>query len=331
MRSTGNRISLIAAGTVLAVALAGACSNGGGDERVSTDAHAPTSVAAPPPSTRPAPRSPGRRVASSARGTTPRTASPTTAGGDAAPGSVTGSVTVVVGGVAPTVVTTPPTAASEPAPTRPPPPPPPTTVPPPKPYDPNQPIDLSGTPGVTPAEQARAEQLIRDTLRDTKKYESPQAAYADGYRSIGDASTGDEHYVKWAYANDGHILDSKRPESLVYERKNGKQFLAAAMYSLPPGSTFADVPDVGGPLTQWHVHNDLCLADNPADPLQKVVSSVTTVDGTCPPGSSKLGSAPMLHVWVIPNKCGPFAALEGVGAGQIPPGQTRLCDTAHGG
>ena len=231
--------------------------------------------------------------------------------------------------VAPTVETTPPTAAPTTPHTNPPPPP--TTVPGPKPYDPAKPIDLSGTPGVTPAEQARAEQLIRDTLRDTKKYESPQGAYADGYRSIGDASTGDEHYVKWAYANDGHILDSKRPESLVYERKNGKQFLAAAMYSLPPGSSFADVPDVGGPLTQWHVHNDLCLADNPADPLQKVVSSITGVNGKCPAGSSKLGSAPMLHVWVIANKCGPFAALEGIGAGQIPPGETRLCDTAHGG
>jgi hypothetical protein len=117
----------------------------------------------------------------------------------------------------------------------------------------------------------------------------------------------------------------------VYESKNGRQFLAAAMYSLPPGSTFADVPDVGGPLTQWHVHNDLCLAGSPSDPLQKVVSSITGVNGKCPPGSSKLGSAPMLHVWVVPNPCGPFAALEGIGAGQIPPGETRLCDTAHGG
>jgi hypothetical protein len=316
---------MVAAGTVVAVALAGACSSGGGEQRVSTDVHATTSVAAPS-STQAKPRTHRTQLA----GTT--TASPPSSepANVASEGSTPGSVTVVVGGDAsPTVVTSPPVTAVAPPPTLPPPPP--TTVPGPKPYDPNGPIDLSGTPGVTPAEQARAEQLIRDTLRDTKKYESPSAAYADGYRSIGDASTGDEHYVKWAYANDGHILDSKRPESLVYERKNGTQFLAAAMYSLPPGSTFADVPDVGGPLTQWHVHNDLCLADNPADPLQKVVSSLTTVNGQCPPGSSKLGAAPMLHVWVIPNKCGPFAALEGVGAGQIPPGQTRLCDTAHGG
>ncbi len=245
--------------------------------------------------------------------------------------TTTGATTVVTAGAPELVVVAPPTAPPTVAATLPPPTRPPTTLPRAKPYDPTKPIDLSGTPGVTPAEQAHAEKLIRDTLRDLKKYADPKAAYADGYRSIGDASTGDEHYVKWAYADDGHILDSRRPESLVYERKNGKSFLAAAMYSLPPGSSFADVPDVGGPLTQWHVHNDLCLRDDPSDPLQKVVSSITSVNGQCPPGSSKLGAAPMLHVWVVANSCGPFAALEGIGAGQVPPGETRLCDTAHGG
>jgi len=34
-------------------------------------------------------------------------------------------------------------------------------------------------------------------------------------------------------------------------------------------------------------------------------------------------------VWTVPNPCGPFAALEGVGAGQVPSGQTRLCDTTN--
>jgi hypothetical protein len=37
----------------------------------------------------------------------------------------------------------------------------------------------------------------------------------------------------------------------------------------------------------------------------------------------------MIHVWIVPNVCGPFAALEGVGAGQIKPGQQRLCDHLH--
>jgi len=187
-------------------------------------------------------------------------------------------------------------------------------------------ITLQSEPGVTPVELRRAETLIENTIRDLKRFQTPEAAYAAGYRSIGDAVTGDEHYVNWSYANDGHILDPKRPESVVYERVNGKQQAVAAMYGMPFGSTFADVPDVGGPLTQWHVHGDLCLTDNPE---QRVVAGLTTIRGGCPPGTSKAGNTPMLHVWTIPNPCGPFAALEGVGAGQVPKGQTRNCDTRN--
>jgi hypothetical protein len=38
----------------------------------------------------------------------------------------------------------------------------------------------------------------------------------------------------------------------------------------------------------------------------------------------------MIHVWIVPHRCGPFAALEGVGGGQINEGEERLCDHAHG-
>jgi hypothetical protein len=202
-----------------------------------------------------------------------------------------------------------------------------TTLEKPKPYDPSKPIDLGGTPGVTPAEQRRAEKLLRETIVDLRRFTYPAAAVAAGYRSIGDALTGDEHYIKWSDVNDGHILDPTRPESLVYENRTGTQQIAAAMYMLPFGSRFTDTPDVGGALTQWHVHQDLCLTD---DPNQKTLAGFVSVNGQCAPGTSKAGGMPMLHVWVVPNACGPFAALEGVGAGQVPAGQARLCDTAHG-
>jgi len=188
------------------------------------------------------------------------------------------------------------------------------------------PIRLESETGVTPTELNRAETLIATTIVDLKRFETPAQAYALGYRTIGDGITGDEHYVNWSYANDGHILDPKRPESVVYEVRNGKQVAVAAMYALPFGSTFADVPDVGGALTQWHVHRDLCLTDNPQ---QRLVAGLTTLNGGCPPHTSKAGNTPMLHVWAIPNPCGPFAALEGVGAGQVPAGQTRNCDTSN--
>ena len=202
-----------------------------------------------------------------------------------------------------------------------------TTLEKPKPYDPTKPIDLGGTPGVTPTERHRAETLLRRTIVDLRRFTTPAEAMAAGYRSIGDALTGDEHYVKWSDVDDGHILDPTRPESLVYENRDGKQEIAAAMYMLPFGSRFTDAPDVGGSLTQWHVHENLCLTD---DPTQKVLAGFVQVEGKCQPGTSKAGAMPMLHVWVVPNQCGPFAALEGVGAGQTPDDQPRLCDTAHG-
>jgi hypothetical protein len=187
-------------------------------------------------------------------------------------------------------------------------------------------IHLESESGVTPVQLARADKLIENTIKDIKRFRTPEQAYAAGYRSIGDALTGDEHYVNWSYANDGHILDPKRPESVVYERINGKQQAVAAMYGMPFGSTFADVPDVGGALTQWHVHANLCLTENPE---QRVVAGLTSIGGACPPGTSKAGNTPMLHVWIYPNPCGPFAALEGIGAGQVPEGQTRNCDTKN--
>lgn len=187
-------------------------------------------------------------------------------------------------------------------------------------------IRLVSETGVTPTELRRAETLLTDTVKDLKRFQTPAQAYAAGYRSIGDGITGDEHYTNWSYVNDGHILDPTRPESVVYEVKNGKQQAVAAMYSLPLGASFTDVPDVGGALTQWHVHRNLCLTNNPQ---QRLVAGITSENGACPPGTSKAGDTPMIHVWTVPNPCGPFAALEGIGAGQVPAGQTRNCDTTN--
>jgi len=197
-------------------------------------------------------------------------------------------------------------------------------------YDPAKPVNLCGTPGVTPAEELRAEGLVIGTLNDAPRWATTQAAYADGYRSIGDAQSGFEHYVKWSLVNDGKILDPAHPESLVYKAVGTTRTLVADMYMMPLHSRFTDVPDIGGPLMQWHIHNDLCLSANPKDPTQLVVSGHTDAKGDCPSGSSLAGSAPMVHVWVVTNPCGPFASLEGEGGGQIPPGQQRLCDRLHG-
>jgi hypothetical protein len=194
-------------------------------------------------------------------------------------------------------------------------------------YDPKKPIDLSGTPGVTAAEQKRAETLVKETLADLPKYADPATAERDGYYSVGDAATGDEHFVNWSYVDDGHILDPTRPESLVYEMRNHEKTLVAAMYMLPIGSQFTDAPDAGGALTQWHFHPNDCLTESPD---KKVLMKRGFSAAPCPPRTSNAFNMPMLHVWIVPNRCGPFAALRGILGGRLRPGQAPRCDTVHG-
>ena len=96
---------------------------------------------------------------------------------------------------------------------------------------------------------------------------------------------------------------------------------------LGEGATLDTVPDVGGRLTQWHIHDDLCFTDDPAAP---VVAAITTPGAACPPPLTKRGRIPMLHVWIVPHECGPFAALAGIAAGQGKDGEQPRCHRAHG-
>lgn len=197
----------------------------------------------------------------------------------------------------------------------------------PTPYDPTKPIDLGGVEGVTPEQQAAAENLIAITLWRLPQWSDPATVEAAGYRSIGDGFTGYEHFIKWDAINDQYVLDPDHPESLVYRvAADGSRTLEAAMFMLPQGETLDTVPELGGKLTQWHMHNDLCFTQGDAPQVR----GVTGADQGCPSGLGKLAPVPMIHVWIVPHRCGPFAALEGVGGGQIKEGEERLCDHAHG-
>ena len=197
-------------------------------------------------------------------------------------------------------------------------------VEPPHPFDPNLPIDLGGVPGVTPQEQARAQNLLGATVLRLPQWSDPAYDEAHGFRSIHDGATGVEHYVNPAFIADDTMLDPDKPESLVFDTTVSPKKLVAAMYMMTPGASLSDVPDIGGPLTQWHIHNNLCFT------AAGRVAALTGADGSCPDSLVKGPATPMIHVWIVPHRCGPFAALEGVGGGQIRPGETVACDHVHG-
>ena len=194
----------------------------------------------------------------------------------------------------------------------------------PVPYDPTKPIDLGGVEGVTPEEQAAAENLVAVTLLRLPQWSDPAVAEAAGFRSIGDGRTGVEHFVNREFMDDDVMLDPDRPESLVYATDGGGRRLVAAMYMTQRGLPLEEVPNIGGKLMQWHTHENLCYN------AQGKVAGLTNAAGECAPGLVKPEPTPMIHVWIEPHKCGPFAALEGIAGGRIPDGETVLCDHAHG-
>ena len=68
------------------------------------------------------------------------------------------------------------------------------------------------------------------------------------------------------------------------------------------------------------------------DAGEPVVVGLTDAEGNCaPPSVHAGGENPMVHVWIAPHECGPFAALEGHGAGQTAGDGQRVDQCAHEG
>lgn len=197
----------------------------------------------------------------------------------------------------------------------------------PRPYFPGLGIDISGVEGVSTEQEAWARQLVVDTQRELVRWADYRDAVKDGWTSIGDSSTGYEHFVHGASLNDGKFLDASMPESIVYKVYGDKKILVSAMY-MAEGDVAIDAPvltNYAGPLMQWHVHDNLCwtLRDG-----IRVVAGVIDASGQCPAGSIRGGiTKPMVHVWIVPHPCGPFAAVEGLAEGRAAVADDQRVDT----
>ena len=146
----------------------------------------------------------------------------------------------------------------------------------------------SGPP--TAAQQAAADQLVAETKATLTKYASLTAATAAGYVPATRPSGRVVHYANWQAArSDG--FDPSNPAFLVYANTVKGPLLLGAMY-LGPGPCQPG-PDVGGSLTQWHAHDNLCLAGG------RVVGRTAT-GGSCTTGTHNTSTYFMLHVWVEP-------------------------------
>ena len=147
----------------------------------------------------------------------------------------------------------------------------------------------SGSP--TAAQQAAADQLVAQTKATLAKYSSLSAATAAGYVPATRPTGYVVHYANWSAArSDG--FDPSNPAFLVYANTVNGPVLMGAMYLGPAPCTPG--PDVGGPLTQWHAHDNLCLSGG------QVVDR-TSAGGACAAGVHNTNAYFMLHVWTEPS------------------------------
>lgn len=191
-------------------------------------------------------------------------------------------------------------------------------------------VDLSGVQGVSAAQEKEASDLLVSTIKTLPQWSDIDKAKAAGFQSIGDGLTGEEHLLHWDWIDDTTMFDPAHPESLVYkvDRATGTKTLEAAMYILPKQYTLDNTPPIDSPLVQFHYHDNLCF--NPASAtLGPQVRGLTNAAGACPAGLTKFNPNIQVHVWIRQNDCGPFAALLGVGAGQIKGGVERSCVMDH--
>jgi hypothetical protein len=145
----------------------------------------------------------------------------------------------------------------------------------------------------TAAEQAAANTLVAQTTAAGARYANLSAATAAGYVPATDPNGYEVHYANWQIVRSGDVLDPNHPSSLVYANTVKGPVLLGAMY-LGAGPCIPG-PDVGGPLTQWHAHDNLCLSAT-----HQVVGK-TDASGACATGVHNTSTYFMLHVWVAPS------------------------------
>jgi hypothetical protein len=187
----------------------------------------------------------------------------------------------------------------------------------PRPYDPAKPFDFSGVAGVTPDQERRASDLLAQVTREAERWADYDIVVASGWTSFGDALSGFEHVINTDLIDDGYLLDPTRPESIVYRVNGRAREFAALMFLAPSGKTLddSDLLDYGGRLMQWHNHSDMCMLYLPGNPVPSIGGFVRP-DGGCDvagaePAKDANAINAMVHVWVVANPCGPFAAMEG--------------------
>ena len=154
----------------------------------------------------------------------------------------------------------------------------------------------------TTAQKARALTLLVRARAATERWQNVTAARRSGFntklarRAPGDQAIGYLHAEHRRYSADRHLVDVRRPESLIYATQPGRRLvLIGVMFSVPRG---VRGPTPAGPIERWHSHLVCANGDK---------RGLAPVDGRCPRGSRLTQGSEMLHLWFTRDLRSAFA------------------------
>lgn len=161
-----------------------------------------------------------------------------------------------------------------------------------------------------------ASALVTDTKRDLRGFANLEAARAAGFSPHHNRPENIKHYFNPEFILDDRVLDPTRPEGLMYAHTDRGPVLVAAVWMMRHEGEPGDA--VGGCLTGWHAHDNLCSPEHavrrePFDggsgyiPAKGLIIGTRQHDGSCPEGQAPLRAPAMMHTWVVNNVGGPFA------------------------
>src|SRR5580698_649316 len=145
-----------------------------------------------------------------------------------------------------------------------------------------------------------AANLIKETDASLVRFENVQNAIAAGY-TYRLATNGEEHLLYDGGNPAYQGLNPKDPSSLVYaiNVRGHAPILLGAMYLMGQGNG----PQVGGGLTRWHSHLEVCRGNRII-----VAGFNVALRGHCDPSTwTDTYTTQMLHVWVVPYPGGVFS------------------------
>ena len=151
------------------------------------------------------------------------------------------------------------------------------------------------------AQVQAAANLIKETDASLARFENVNNAIAAGY-TYRLATNGEEHLLYDGGNPAYQGLNPQDPSSLVYaiNVKGHAPILLGAMYLMPDN---ASGPQVGGGLTRWHSHLEICQGGKII-----IAGFGVALRGHCDPSTwTNQYTTQMLHVWVVPYPGGVFS------------------------